>query len=155
MDLLALTDKRPARLIPAELSPAQLAEQGLHVSGPAETPPALPDAQARAAYRRRLADLREELAEAERYNDPARATKARAEIEFVTTGLTAAYGLGGHARKSSGAAERVRKAVTNRIRAALAQMQKVHPALWRHLFRALKTGTFCSYNPDKPTAWQG
>lgn len=153
VDLLALTDKRPARLVSAGLSPAQLAEQGLHVSGSAETP-ALPDAQARAAYRRRLEDLQEELAEAERYHDPTRATKARAEIEFITTELAAAYGLGGHARKSDGAAEKVRKAVTNRIRAALVQIRKAHPALWQHLFRALKTGTFCSYNPEQPVTWR-
>ena len=151
--MLALTDKRPAALVSAEPSQAHLAEQGLRVSRSAEAQ-ALPDAQARAAYRRRLENLREELAEVERYNDPARATKAQAEIEFITTELAAAYGLSGHARKSNGAAEKVRKAVTNRIRTALAQIQQMHPPLWRHLRAALKTGTFCSYRPEQPITWQ-
>jgi hypothetical protein len=30
----------------------------------------------------------------------------------------------------------------------------MHLPLWRHFFAALKTGTFCSYNPEHPTAWE-
>lgn len=115
---------------------------------------AVPDAQARSAYRRRLEDLQAEMEEAERFNDPARATKAQAEINFITGELAAAYGVRGHARNTHDAAEKTRKAVTNRIRAALAQIQKQHPALWRHLFAAIKTGTFCSYRPEHQTLWE-
>src|SRR5262249_13284151 len=43
------------------------------------------DASARTAYRRRLTDLQNELEEAERFNDPGRASRARAEMEFLST----------------------------------------------------------------------
>src|SRR5262249_39985062 len=48
--------------------------------------PAL-DTQAKPAYRARLADLREELAEAESYHDAGRAERARVEVEALTAEL--------------------------------------------------------------------
>lgn len=112
------------------------------------------DAQGRAAYKRRLEDLHEELEEAERFNDPDRAAKARVEIDFLTQELTAAYGVRGQARRSSSEREKIRKAVTNAMRTSLTKIRDEHPALWRHLFSSLKTGTFCSYNPEQPTTWE-
>jgi hypothetical protein len=81
--------------------------------------PDLTDAPARAAYRQRLEDLQEEQQEAERFNDPVRIAKARAEIDFLSEELAAAYGGGSHARRGNDAAEKARKAITNRIRGAL------------------------------------
>jgi uncharacterized protein (DUF2164 family) len=111
------------------------------------------DSQAKAAYRRRLHDLREELEEAQRFNDPERAAKAQTEIAFITNEMGAAYGLGGRVRQAADTVEKIRKAATNRIRESLARIQQAHPALWRHLFSAIKTGAFCSYTPEKPTSW--
>jgi hypothetical protein len=93
------------------------------------------------------------LEEAERFNDPVRAAKAQEEIDFLTNELAAAYGLGGRARKGASSVEKIRKAVTNRIRESLAKIKKEHPSLWQHHFKAIKTGTFCSYTPEKPTTW--
>jgi hypothetical protein len=50
------------------------------------------DARAKAAYRARLAELRAELAEAEGFNDPARAARARQELEFLVAELARAVG---------------------------------------------------------------
>jgi hypothetical protein len=152
LDLLAMTDTPPPVSTSAGPS-AQLAPRYLRVSQLTESR-ALPDRHAKAAYQRRLVDLRDELEEAERFNDSDRATKVRAEIDFITTELTATYGVSAHARTRSADAEKARKTVTNRIRTVLTKIQKVHPALWRHLSTALKTGTFCSYNPEKPITWQ-
>jgi hypothetical protein len=52
-------------------------------------------------------------------------------------------------------AERVRKAVTNRIRQTVAGIRAVHPALGLHLGNAVHTGTGCVYTPDRPTRWSG
>ena len=112
------------------------------------------DAQARAAYKRRVEELREELEEATRFNDPARAAKAQAEIEFITNELAAAYGVRGHARRREEDVEKIRKAVTNSLRNSLAKLRTAHPALWRHLFATVKTGTFCVYMPDQPIEWE-
>jgi non-specific serine/threonine protein kinase len=112
------------------------------------------DARARAAYQRRLEDLRDELEEAERFHDSGRAAKARAEIDFITSELAAAYGLRGHARRPGSSSEKARQAVSYCIRSSLNKLRTTHPTLWRHLFAALKTGTFCSYNPEHPTSWK-
>ena len=105
------------------------------------------DDRARADYRRRLAELRTELEDAERCNDPGRAAAARAEIEQLGDELRAATGLGGRARRMSSDVERMRLAVTRRIRAAIEQLGKLHPALGEHLERSVRTGFSCSYVP--------
>lgn len=113
------------------------------------------DAQARAEYRRRLEDLREELTEAERFNDPERATKLREEIEFLTDELARATGLGGRSRKASSAAERARFNVTMAIKSAMKRIGENNPSLGRHLAATVRTGRFCSYSPDpeRPVSW--
>ena len=67
--------------------------------------------------------------------------------------LSAAYGLGGRARKLGGRDEQARKNVTNSIRYTLARIVRLHPALGRHLQASTKTGLCCSYRPEQPTAW--
>jgi tetratricopeptide (TPR) repeat protein len=111
------------------------------------------DEHARAAYKRRAEDLRTEIEEAEENNDPERADRARLELDTLTEHLSAAYGLGGRARRSGDPAERARKAVTERIRDAVAKLAKEHPALHRHLKASIKTGAFCSYTPERPVTW--
>jgi len=51
------------------------------------------------------------------------------------------------------AAERARKAVTNRIRQTLAHIATVHQTLGLHLRNAVHTGTQCTYTPERPTRW--
>src|SRR5262249_43688536 len=67
------------------------------------------DADARTAYRRRLADLEGELEEAERFNDPGRAARARAEVEVLTAELRRAVGLGRSAPPSAAGGRRPRQ----------------------------------------------
>jgi hypothetical protein len=105
------------------------------------------DDRARADYRRRLAELQGELEDAERCNDPGRAVAARTEIEQLGDELRAATGLGGRARRASSDAERMRIAVTRRIRAAIEQLGKLHPGLGDHLERSVRTGFTCCYSP--------
>jgi tetratricopeptide (TPR) repeat protein len=111
------------------------------------------DPAARAAYRQRLQDLEAELAQATEWADAGRAEKLRAEIEFLRQELTAAYGLGGRTRKSADVDDRARKAVTSRIRESIERIGKEHPALARHFENAIRTGTFCRYQPDRRLRW--
>ncbi len=114
------------------------------------------DPKARAAYRARLEELREELEEAESWHDPERAARAREEMEFLAHELAGAVGLGGRDRRAASAAERARVNVTRAIKAALGRIAEHSPALGRHLESAIRTGTFCSYSPDPrlPITWQ-
>jgi non-specific serine/threonine protein kinase len=113
------------------------------------------DATAKASYRRRLVELREDLAEAERHHDTGRAERARAEIDALTQQLAAAVGLGGRDRPSGSAAERARTTVTHRLRAVIQRIARQHPGLGDHLAARVRTGTFCTYSPDpeRPIHW--
>ncbi|MGA2247447.1 MAG: hypothetical protein ABSH48_20855 [Verrucomicrobiota bacterium] len=114
------------------------------------------DARAKTEYKRRVTELRQELEEAEQFNDPNRAAKARVEMNVVAQQLAAAIGLGGRDRKTSSEAERARCAVTKRIKTAIQKIGDSIPALGHHLAARIKTGYFCSYNPDPdlPVGWK-
>jgi tetratricopeptide (TPR) repeat protein len=106
------------------------------------------DAQARAAYRRRLADLEEELEEARRFGDPERAAALESERDALVRELAGAFGLQGRPRRTGSPAERARVSVTRAIRAAIPRIRDHSPALGDHLERTIHTGRFCSYTPD-------
>jgi len=114
------------------------------------------DANARGAYRRRLDELRDELAEAERFNDSGRAERAREEMEFLAGELARGVGLGGRSRKAASAAERARQNVTRAILAVIRKIADGCPALGQHLQANVHTGTFCRYEPDPrlPFRWE-
>jgi Adenylate and Guanylate cyclase catalytic domain len=112
------------------------------------------DAEARTQYRTRIADLEEEISEAEGNNDPERASRAREEHEFLLAELGAAVGLGGRPRRLLDPAERARKAVTERVHESITHIEKLHHGLGRHLRRSVRTGSFCVYDPAEPTAWR-
>jgi tetratricopeptide (TPR) repeat protein len=114
------------------------------------------DASAKAAYKARLHDLEEEMVEAESFNDPARAAKAREEIDFIASELARAVGLGGRDRRAAAHAERARLNVTRAIRASMENLARANPALGLHLSSTVRTGRYCSYTPDPRAeiAWE-
>src|SRR4029450_11446429 len=63
-------------------------------------------------------ELRPELEEAERFNDPVRPANARAERDLLGRELARAVGLGGRDRRAASHAERARLNATRAIRAA-------------------------------------
>jgi hypothetical protein len=105
------------------------------------------DARAKAEYQARLDDLGEALREAERFADLARAERARREIEALAEQLAAAVGLGGRDRRASSDVERMRINVQRRLKDALDRIATADPALGRYFAAAIKTGTYCVYDP--------
>jgi hypothetical protein len=114
------------------------------------------DAQAKAECKRRLNDLRQDLNEAEEFNDPGRAAKAQHEVNAIAQHLASAIGVAGRDRKTCSAAERARSAVTKRIKRAIRKIGEAIPSLGHHLSARIKAGYFCSYNPhpDRPVVWK-
>jgi len=106
------------------------------------------DEQAKRAYRARLVELRAELDQAEQAGDAARTERARVEHEFLAAQISAAVGLGGRDRRAASTAERARLTVTKRIKDAIARIRSSHPSLARHLAAGIRTGHFCSYQPE-------
>ena len=123
--------------------------------GEGDTGPAL-DAQARAAYKRRLAEIDADIDEATSLGDDERLALATADHDYLVRELARAYGLGGRHRSVGATSERARASVTRALRYAVARIAEHHPALADHLARTLRTGTYCSYVPDArvPARWQ-
>jgi DNA-binding NarL/FixJ family response regulator len=148
---LALTGGQSAQ--PGSI--AEVVEAGLTVGGESDYGPSL-DAQAKAAYRDRLQELREEIDQAQAFHDPERAARARAEYESIADELSAAVGLHGRDRRGGSPAERARLNVTRAIKATVARLGEHDSALGEHLFRSLSTGRMCEYRPraTDPVSWR-
>jgi tetratricopeptide (TPR) repeat protein len=143
MQLLAQLVASPGH----ELHVLQLAAPGDAPIDVGDAGPGL-DGRAISAYRQRLLDLREELADAERATDVGRAERASAEIDALTDELASAVGLGGRDRRAASAAERARTAVQKRLRDAIRKIGEALPELGVHLEQTIYTGTFCGYLPN-------
>jgi tetratricopeptide (TPR) repeat protein len=111
------------------------------------------DAQARRAYLARLEEVRAEVEEAEAWGDLERGARSREELDALLRQLAGGVGLGGRERKEVSDADRARWAVGKAIRRSLDRIAEDHPALGDHLRASIKTGAFCSYDPDAPVAW--
>jgi hypothetical protein len=114
------------------------------------------DAQAKADYKRRTAELREQLEEARELNQRERVDRLEDEIEALGRELSRAVGLGGRDRRAASSSERARINDTRAIKVALERIAEHNPALATLLTSSIRTGTFCSYTPDSrlPTSWQ-
>ncbi|HEY7483642.1 MAG TPA: AAA family ATPase [Streptosporangiaceae bacterium] len=113
------------------------------------------DDQARAAYRRRAAELTDELAEAERNADLARAERLRAELEALVDELERVSAKGGRTRTFADPQERARTAVRKAIKRAIDEITTVDPTTGNLLQSSVTTGTTCCYTPDpeQPLTW--
>lgn len=114
------------------------------------------DARAKDAYRRRLAEIEDDIEQARAIGDAERAAQADAERDFLVQELARAFGLGGRVRRAASASERARAGVTRAIRKAIARIGEHHPQLGEHLSRTIRTGTYCAYSPDPraPAGWR-
>jgi hypothetical protein len=111
------------------------------------------DGQAKAAYRRRLADLAEELDEA-RETGNGRFDGILAERDLLVAELARAVGLYGRDRPAGHPAERARVAVTKALRSAIRHVGQHHPACADHLASSVRTGTFCCYSAPGAPTWR-
>ena len=97
------------------------------------------DPSAKESYRRRLAELAEDLEEARSWNDPERVARIEDEIDDLTTELERALGLGGRDRGMPSPAERARVSVTKAIKGAVRAISAECPGLGEHLAASLRT----------------
>ena len=113
------------------------------------------DERAKTAYRRRLAEIEDDIEQARALEDAVREAQADAEREFLVRELARAVGLGGRDRRAASASERARSGVTRAIRQGIVRIGEHHPQLGEHLDRAVHTGTHCAYVPDPgaPAVW--
>lgn len=122
-------------------------EEGLTAEGLGDAGDVL-DTKAKAAYKRRIEELREDVEEAEGFNDPERAARAQDEIDALVAQLAAAVGLDGRDRKAASQSERIRINITKAIKEGLRRIEEHHGPLGEHLRATIHTGSYCSYLPD-------
>lgn len=115
------------------------------------------DAKAKAAYKRRLSELQEDMEDAQAANDLGRLHRAQQEMDFLLSELAAAMGLGGRDRRAASDGERARQSVTRAIKSAIERIGDAHPGLGDHLRTTIRTGIYSSYSPDSrvPIRWHG
>ena len=131
-----------------------LEKAGVHIASLGDAGEMLDD-QAKAAYRRRLSELRQELEEAKELGNVERAEKAEQEIDALTSELSRAVGLGGRNRRAASASERARQSIAKTIKSVVERISQSDAQLGEIFSRCIKTGNFCSYEPDPdfPIAW--
>src|ERR1700719_4529643 len=132
-----------------------LEKAGIHIGSLGDAGEML-DEQAKVAYRRRLSDLREELEEAKEAGNVGRAEQAEEEIDALTRELSRAVGLGGRNRRAASGSERARQSIGKTIKSVLDRIAQSDAGLAELFARSIKTGNFCSYQPDPdfPIAWE-
>ena len=114
------------------------------------------DERAKTAYRRRLAEIEDDIEQAHGIEDDVREAQADAERDFLVRELARAVGLGGRDRRAASASERARSGVTRAVRQGIARIGEHDPQLGAHLDHAVRTGTHCAYvpGPGAPAAWR-
>ena len=148
LDLVAVPEGRA----PERRAESATAQEGFHV----ECGLPVLDDQAREAYRRRLAEIEEDIAEAEADGDRQRVELAESDRAFLVRELSAAVGLSGRSRTTGDPAERARSSVARSLRYALGVLAEQHAELAEHLRLHVRTGLYCRYVPDPtaPVTWR-
>jgi len=131
-------------------SPATGSGDDLHTTSAAGD--LLVDPESLRRYRLRVEDLRDQLEEAEANNDPERASRAREELEPILDEIARVSRPGGASRTQAGEAERARVNVYRAIRKSIEKIREQDVSLGHHLDHEIRTGTYCSYDPEAATA---
>jgi CheY-like chemotaxis protein/uncharacterized membrane protein len=137
------------------LNQENLEKAGIHIGSLGDAGELLDD-QAKSAYRHRLSELRQELEEAKALGKVERADELEEEIDALTRELSRAIGLGGRRRRAASASERARQTVTKTIRTVIERIARSDAMLGNIFSRCIRTGIFCSYQPDPdlPIRWE-
>ena len=111
------------------------------------------DSKARKEYEKKILKLQIDMQDAEKLSDFVRLEKLQDEYDQLIDHLSQSLGFKGKARETGSTIEKARSAITWRIRNAIAKIECQHNLLGAHLANAIKTGTFCTYQPERPLAW--
>jgi predicted ATPase len=140
---------RPHEFVPALVLVGAPSEEPISQG---DTGPQL-DRESLRQYRRRLAELDDDLDDAVVHGDAEKQAKRCAEREALIAELKRATGLGGRPRRSGSPAEKARLNVTRTIRHAITDLSTKLPELADHLDESIVTGVSCCYQPRINIVW--
>jgi len=151
MSYIALLLQKPGKEVSAtEL--IRLAE-GVDTEAGPDSAGEMLDGTAMKNYRNRLADNKDETAEAVANNDLARQRELSDEREWLLSELRRAQAPDGTVREALDQRERDRKSVSAAVNRAIEAIRKVHKPLWHHLYTYIDRGNFPRYRQDPSTRW--
>jgi len=134
----------------AKLSVEQLQAEGLSVTNSSGLPVA--DTEALRQYREALADLQEEIMEAEQNHDNERASRLRREQRQILGEIRRST-RHGKIRTRGGDTEKARSAVTHAIESVIKRLALDDQPLADHLRRSIRCGNQFAYAPTEPIQW--
>ena len=111
------------------------------------------DEKARKMYQDKILELQHDMHTAEQNSDYSQVERLQEEYDQLIDHLSKSLGLKGKSRETGGTVEKARSAITWRIRNAIARIEQYHPPLGAHLANSVKTGTLCSYQPEREEVW--
>ncbi|MEQ8575063.1 MAG: tetratricopeptide repeat protein [Fulvivirga sp.] len=142
-DIAKLVSNPESPISSMDLMGAQVNEKGIDVI----------DQRAKAEYQQRLITIQNQIEGAKEAFDNALLANLEDEYDSLLEYLSGAMGLNGKSRKAGSSNEKIRSAVTWRIRSAIKKINEGHPELARHLSNSIKTGTDCIYQPEEKVQW--
>jgi predicted ATPase len=140
---------RPGEFVPALTLVGAASEEPI----PAADAGPLVDREALRQYRRRLAELDDELDKAAIHGDATKQAERSAEHDALIAELKRATGLGGRPRRSGSPSEKARLNVTRTIRHAISDLSACIPELAAYFDESIVTGVSCCYEPRVNIAW--
>lgn len=105
------------------------------------------DDRARLEYGAEIKALEEQIEEAERFCEVAKASLLREHLQRLIDELAKTVGFRGKRRPICDAGERARTKIRKNFKSTLEAIRGVHESLGDYLEKHVKTGCFCSYNP--------
>lgn len=135
-----------------ELSEEELAGENLSVIGGGHLDYVRDHGQQRELLRH-ADDLRDDIARAREFNDPARVEILSQELDFILNELTKSTGLAGNPRPMTDRDASVRSTVSQAVSRALKHIKKEIPALEEHLKASISMGYQCIYAPQSRVDW--
>ncbi len=112
------------------------------------------DAKAKAAYKRRLAKIADQIEDAREFRKDEEVERLKEEQTAILAEVRTATALGGKIRTEPRALKRPRQTVAKGITRSFGDIEAEHPALARHLRASIRLGTLVSYEPECDIDWR-
>ena len=134
------------------LTKEELADIGLRESA-LDDPFELVDRKTIREVTKQYSEIQERLA-VNSYEQPQLLIEDRKKLAFLDKYLKGVKDFQGESRKFANPVDKARQRVKKALARALDKISRQDIEVYKHLFTAIKTGTFCSYQPIDPIHWE-
>jgi len=112
------------------------------------------DNKALSQYRQKITELKDDIEEAQEFNDIETESSLREALDFIQAEIYKNTSNSGKPKNINAAEKKVKDAVSRNIRNAISKLHAKYPELASHLTAHISTGKECTYSPDKKVHWK-